>query len=62
MQKREIPLGCKLSGKKHPVIIHLMATIVIILIASIWILFQKCWQALKQARGKTKKPTCDILL
>lgn len=55
-EEKENPNGCKLSGKKHPVIIHLMATIVLIRIASIWILFQMLAGTETSQRTKKKNP------
>lgn len=58
--EKNLPCWKQVKWKKQPVIIHLMAFIVIILIAFIWILFQML--AGTETRPPQKNPRCVVLL
>lgn len=58
--KKMFPCWKQVKWKKQPVIIHLMAFIVIILIAFIWILFQML--AGTETSPPPKNPRCVVLL
>lgn len=58
--EKNLPCWKQVKWKKQPVIIHLMAFIVIILIAFIWILFQML--AGTETSPPPKNPRCVVLL
>lgn len=59
-EKKNLPCWKQVKWKKQPAIIHLMALIVIVLIAFVWILFQAL-AGTETSQGE-EKPRCVVLL